>query len=100
MVTTNSNFTDPIIDFTQSTFTNDLLFCPHRFGNLRNGTQDLKNHKWFKDIDFLALYNKQIDPPFKPSVKSPGDTSHFDPFDEEPLRISEHDLYKEDFEKF
>lgn len=67
---------------------------------MRNGTQDLKNHKWFKDMDFLALYNKQIDPPFKPNIKSAGDTTHFDPFEEEQLRISELDLYKDEFEKF
>ncbi|XP_023014402.2 cAMP-dependent protein kinase catalytic subunit alpha [Leptinotarsa decemlineata] len=76
------------------------LDLSRRYGNLRNGTQDIKNHKWFRDIDWLAIYNRQVDPPFKPAVKSPGDTSNFDVFDEEKLRISEHDLYKDDFAKF
>ncbi|KAG5892938.1 hypothetical protein JTB14_014993 [Gonioctena quinquepunctata] len=71
-----------------------------RFGNLRNGTQDIKNHKWFRNLDWLAIYNRQVEPPFKPAIKSIADTSNFDTFEEEKLRISEHDLYKEDFAKF
>ncbi|XP_072393598.1 cAMP-dependent protein kinase catalytic subunit alpha-like isoform X1 [Diabrotica undecimpunctata] len=71
-----------------------------RYGNLKNGIQDLKNHRWFKDMDFVAIYNKQVEPPFKPALKSVGDASNFDHYDEETLRISEHNLFKEDFEFF
>ncbi|KAJ8964817.1 hypothetical protein NQ314_004624 [Rhamnusium bicolor] len=71
-----------------------------RFGNLRNGIQDLKNHKWFKDTDWLAVYNRQVEPPFKPTIKSTSDTTNFDPFESTQFKISEHDLYKEEFLNF
>ncbi|XP_057652978.1 cAMP-dependent protein kinase catalytic subunit alpha-like isoform X2 [Diorhabda carinulata] len=91
------------------TFTNDLqhlvqnvlqLDLSRRYGNLKNGTQDLKNHRWFKDTDFMALYNRQVEPPFKPALKSISDTSNFDNYDEEPLKISENNQFKEEFENF
>ncbi|VEN45768.1 unnamed protein product [Callosobruchus maculatus] len=76
------------------------LDLSRRYGNLRSGVQDIKNHRWFRDVEWLALYNRQVEPPFKPAIKSMGDTSNFDPFEEERMRVSEHDLFKEEFEKF
>lgn len=44
-----------------------------------NGAQDIKNHPFFaKHINFTKLWNKQIQPPFKPAVASAIDTSNFD----------------------
>ena len=31
-----------------------------RLGNLKGGADDVKKHKWFKGLDWDALYNKQI----------------------------------------
>nr|CAH7754079.1 unnamed protein product [Callosobruchus chinensis] len=76
------------------------LDLSRRYGNLRSGVQDIKNHRWFRDVEWLALYNRQVEPPFRPAIKSMGDTSNFDPFEEERLRVSEHDVFKEEFEKF
>lgn len=37
-----------------------------------NGADEIKKHSFFKDnIDFKKLYQKKIQPPFKPSVASP-----------------------------
>jgi len=43
---------------------------------------DIKKHKWFKTawkdgLDWDKLYKKEIDPPYKPKVKSDTDTSNF-----------------------
>ena len=37
-----------------------------------NGAEEIKRHPFFRDnIDFKKLYQKKIQPPFKPSVASP-----------------------------
>lgn len=71
-----------------------------RYGNLKNGTEDLRNHKWFKDIDWLALYNRNIEAPYKPTIKSTSDTSNFDFYPEEPFKISAHNMCEEEFIQF
>ncbi|XP_072238811.1 protein kinase C delta type-like [Leuresthes tenuis] len=39
---------------------------------------DIRGQAFFKAINWTALEQRQIDPPFKPKVKSPGDCSNFD----------------------
>ncbi|WVW78402.1 hypothetical protein I302_100356 [Kwoniella bestiolae CBS 10118] len=44
-----------------------------------NGAQEIKDHPFFaRHIKFQKLWNKQIQPPFKPAVASAIDTSNFD----------------------
>lgn len=43
-----------------------------------NGAQEIKNHPFFKVIDWKKLLQKKIQPPFKPAVASAIDTSNFD----------------------
>ena len=31
-----------------------------RFGNLRNGVNDIKNHRWFTSTDWIATYQKKV----------------------------------------
>ncbi|KAL8674064.1 MAG: hypothetical protein Q9168_001524 [Polycauliona sp. 1 TL-2023] len=50
----------------------------HRLGAI-NDAEDLKAHPFFADMDWNALANKTIVPPFKPQLKSVLDTSNFDP---------------------
>ena len=30
-----------------------------RIGNLKNGAEDIKKHKWYRGLNWAALYNKQ-----------------------------------------
>lgn len=53
-----------------------------RYGNLKNGANDIKNHRWFAGIDWGKLVNKDIQVPYKPVVKSPNDTSNFSSYPE------------------
>jgi len=55
-----------------------------RFGNLKDGVNDIKNHKWFAGIDWVALAQCKVQPPFVPVVNSLDDTSNFQPYDEDP----------------
>ncbi|CCA67867.1 probable Serine/threonine-protein kinase gad8 [Serendipita indica DSM 11827] len=43
-----------------------------------NGAEEIKKHAFFKTIDFKKLLAKQIQPPFKPNVKSAVDCSNVD----------------------
>ncbi|CAG8545913.1 1242_t:CDS:2 [Acaulospora morrowiae] len=59
----------------------------HRLGS-RNDAEEIKNHPFFANVDWNALYHKQVSPPFKPNVSSEDDTSCFDPaFTEEETSI-------------
>lgn len=31
-----------------------------RFGNLKNGVNDIKNHKWFATTDWIAIYQRKV----------------------------------------
>lgn len=77
---------------------NDLT---KRFGNLKNGIRDIKEHKWFTDSKFnwLDLYNKKLEPPIIPTYKE-GDTSHFEEMQEENLKESSINKFEKQFADF
>ncbi|KAG6880075.1 hypothetical protein C0992_006887 [Termitomyces sp. T32_za158] len=50
----------------------------HRLGATRDANE-LKEHSFFKSIDWGALALKQVTPPFKPVVESDESTNNFDP---------------------
>jgi len=68
-----------------------------RYGNLVNGADDIKQHKWFQPISWEILLAKQMEAPFKPVVKSETDTSNFDDYpessDEAPIIASGQDPF-------
>lgn len=43
------------------------------------GGDEVKAHPWFGDIEWDRLIRKEIEPPFKPKVRSIDDTSQIDP---------------------
>lgn len=49
-----------------------------RLGNLVGGVEDIKKHAFFQSIDWVKLYQKEIDPPAVPTLEGDGDYSHFD----------------------
>jgi hypothetical protein len=49
-----------------------------RLGSGPEGGRSVKNHPFFKDLDFEKLERKEIEPPFKPKVKGETDTSQID----------------------
>lgn len=48
-----------------------------RYGNLKNGVNDIKTHRYFKSINWQAILSKSVPVPYKPKVKAPNDTSNF-----------------------
>jgi serine/threonine protein kinase len=73
-------FDDVVKDLLLQLLTADLT---KRFGNLKNGVQDIKSHSWFDSIDWKAFLNGETIPPFVPTVKDENDTSNFDEYPDE-----------------
>jgi serine/threonine protein kinase len=53
-----------------------------RYGCLVSGAADIKNHKYFKSINWDKAVKRKLKPPFIPGYKSPFDTSNFDRYPE------------------
>ena len=37
-----------------------------RFGNLKNGAEDIKTHRFFEDVNYNDLVEKKLKPPYVP----------------------------------
>lgn len=55
-----------------------------RFGHTKGGASSVKAHPWFRDINWDALYHRQVQGPIIPHLKGPADTRNFDEYDPEP----------------
>lgn len=73
-----------------------------RYGNLKGGADDIKNHKWFTGVDFVRVAHRQVRSPYVPTIRGEGDASHFDRYPEtsEKYGISGPDPYREKFKGF
>lgn len=49
-----------------------------RLGSGPNGGEDIKNHKWFKPINWKKLEARELQPKFKPDVDGKDCTANFD----------------------
>lgn len=72
----------------------------YRFGNLKNGANDIKQHVWFKQTNWVAIYNQEMEAPFIPKTSGAGDTSNFDKQDVFILRKHSKCLYEKEFNDF
>lgn len=52
-----SHFSQDLKDILKSLLQVDLT---KRFGNLKNGVSDIKNHRWFSSTDWIAIYQKRV----------------------------------------
>jgi serine/threonine protein kinase len=71
-----------------------------RYGCLKNGAEDIKRHKWFKNINWDDVYDRKLIPPIIPTFSTDDDTSNFDTYDDSPkdsnvqLSGNDQDLFK------
>lgn len=49
-----------------------------RYGNLKDGVNDVKSHRWFNNFSWDDLLKKKMKPCYIPQVKSLGDVSNFE----------------------
>ena len=52
--------------------------CEKRLGYGILDSIEIKNHQFFKDINWKKVERKEIEPEYKPVLKKPGDVSNFD----------------------
>ncbi|KAI8354292.1 kinase-like domain-containing protein [Mortierella sp. GBAus27b] len=81
-----SHFSPSLKDLLKRLLTADLT---KRYGNLRGGATDIKNHPWFEGVNWDQVYSRQIEAPYRPTILGEGDASNFDtyPEDAEPYGI-------------
>ena len=59
-----------------------VLDLSKRYGNLKNGVNDIKKHRFLNSINLGNLLAKKINAPFKPTVKTDDDISNFGIFED------------------
>lgn len=92
-----SSFNGNLRDLLRNTLQVDIT---KRFGVMKNGALDFKNHAWFKGIEWDSILNCRMPPPFVPKYKTPGDTSNFERYEEEAITPGVHCLYSAEFTDF
>ncbi|KAM9115081.1 cAMP-dependent protein kinase catalytic subunit alpha-like [Pangshura tecta] len=92
-----SHFSSDLKDLLRNLLQVDLT---KRFGNLKNGVNDIKKHKWFATTDWIAIYQRKVEAPFVPKCKGSGDTSNFDDYAEEEIRVSTTEKFAKEFAEF
>ncbi|KAJ2809185.1 cAMP-dependent protein kinase catalytic subunit [Coemansia guatemalensis] len=74
-----------------------------RLGNLHRGSADIKEHRWFAEVDWDRLAAREIPAPLIPPQKVAGDTSNFDKYPETPETygdVTSEDPYADLFVEF
>nr|XP_032833748.1 cAMP-dependent protein kinase catalytic subunit PRKX-like [Petromyzon marinus] len=71
-----------------------------RLGNMKNGAEDVKNHRWFKGVDWSAVPLKRLNPPIEPRIVHEGDTSNFESYPPEDPKKIPPSLCTKDLEPF
>jgi len=67
---------------------------------LQQGVEDVKQHKWFKGMDWDAVLQRKLVPFIIPRVSHPGDTRNFERYPEDawynvpPLRDQDLEPFK------
>ncbi|CAF3167892.1 unnamed protein product [Rotaria socialis] len=88
-----AQFTVDLKDLLKNLLQVDLT---RRYGNLKSGVKDIKEHRWYKDVDFIAVYEKSVEAPFIPKT----DKDNYDIYDEQPLQVGTVDRYPKEFMEF
>ena len=48
-----------------------------RYGNLKGGVNDIKNHRFFKELDWNGLVKYKLKAPYVPNISGKGDCNNF-----------------------
>jgi serine/threonine protein kinase len=74
-ITFKNNVSEEAKDFVKSL----LIFDPEkRLGYGNNGSDDIKNHAFFRGMDWTKVYNKEYQPSFVPQLTNDLDLKYFD----------------------
>ncbi|XP_058570320.1 cAMP-dependent protein kinase catalytic subunit PRKX [Neofelis nebulosa] len=70
------------LDFSVKDLIKKLLVVDRtrRLGNMKNGAEDVKRHRWFRTVDWEAVPQRKLKPPIVPKLCGEGDTSNFEAY--------------------
>uniref|UniRef100_A0A1B6KP53 Protein kinase domain-containing protein n=2 Tax=Graphocephala atropunctata TaxID=36148 RepID=A0A1B6KP53_9HEMI len=72
-----------------------------RFGNLKRGVEDIKEHAWFKNIDWLELLNRRVASPYVPKDAETVSHKYFPGLKpKSSWNVSSYPEFTEQFEEF
>eukprot|EP01087_Luapelamoeba_hula_P001133 TRINITY_DN1087_c0_g1_i1.p1 TRINITY_DN1087_c0_g1~~TRINITY_DN1087_c0_g1_i1.p1 ORF type:complete len:332 (-),score=57.99 TRINITY_DN1087_c0_g1_i1:67-1062(-) len=71
-----------------------------RLGNLKGGSEDVKKHKFFRNIDWEALPLRRTRAPLTITIKGAGDSSNFEEYEEVIEEVVEKDPFRFIFKDF
>lgn len=92
-----SSFNSDLRDVIRNTLQIDIS---KRYGVMKNGVLDFKNHKWFKGIEWEAILNCRFPPPYLPKFKHPDDSTYFEKYPEEPITPASRCRFESEFKDF
>jgi protein kinase A len=95
-----NHFSDNLKNFLTNIIQVDIT---RRYGNLKNGVDDIKKHAWFESIDWWKLYNKKLMIPrhYLPQNTTTDLAVNFHPMDENwTLETNKYPLYEKEFNDF
>ncbi|XP_077461053.1 cAMP-dependent protein kinase catalytic subunit PRKX [Stigmatopora argus] len=70
-----------------------------RLGNMKNGADDIKKHRWFKAIEWETVPLRKLKPPIVPKVSHEGDTTNFEVYPNDEWK-KDHSVPQRDLEIF
>ncbi|EHB11629.1 Serine/threonine-protein kinase PRKX [Heterocephalus glaber] len=72
------------LDFSAKDLIKKLLVVDRtrRLGNMKNGAEDVKRHRWFRAVDWDSVPQRKLKPPIVPKLSGDGDTSNFETYPE------------------
>ncbi|KAB0342605.1 hypothetical protein FD754_019531, partial [Muntiacus muntjak] len=90
------------LEFTVKDLIKKLLVTDRtkRLGNMKNGAEDVKQHRWFRLVDWGAVPERKLKPPIVPKLCGEDDTSNFEAYPENdwasapPVSQKELDVFK------
>jgi protein kinase A len=88
-----SHFSNDLKDLIRNLLQIDLT---KRFGNMKNGTKDIKYHKWFGTTNWIGLFEKRVKAIYVPKAEK----DHYEKYDEKPIHNTSTDLFAAEFETF
>ena len=71
-----------------------------RYGNLKGGVNDIKQHRFFNNLDWNKLIRYQLEAPYIPKVKNNGDCDNFDFYKESDGKTKYMYPYEDPFAKW
>ncbi|XP_063682792.1 cAMP-dependent protein kinase catalytic subunit PRKX-like isoform X1 [Bolinopsis microptera] len=70
-----------------------------RLGTMKDGSADVKKHRWFREIKWDDVLDRKLKPPIVPKVEHAGDSTNFETYPEEDWQTSQ-DLPETVVQKF